>query len=115
MVINHPFRISDCTEQELSRPKTERLIFCIASRMEQWLRWSKAPGLTLRQVIDPPPLSLNGAVQQARWLAELGTALDEASKLTVMLCDYCSGGCEASALRAQINALGVEVEAIQRR
>ena len=66
-------------------------------------------------MIDPPPLSVHGAAQQARWLAELSDVLDEASKLTVMLCDYCSGGCEAGDLRKQINALGVEVEAIQRR
>jgi hypothetical protein len=33
----------------------------------------------------------------------------------MMLCDYSDGGCEASAVRAQIHALGAEVEAIQRR
>jgi hypothetical protein len=54
-------------------------------------------------------------VQQARWLAELSAALDQASKVTMMLCDYSNGGCEASAVRAQIHALGAEVEAIQRR
>jgi tRNA U34 5-carboxymethylaminomethyl modifying enzyme MnmG/GidA len=66
-------------------------------------------------VIDRSPLGLHGAVQQARWLAELSAALDQASKVTMMLCDYSDGGCEASAVRAQIHALGAEVEAIQRR
>jgi hypothetical protein len=65
--------------------------------------------------MDRNPFSLHGAVQQARWLAELSAALDQASKVTMMLCDYSNGGCEASAVRALIHALGAEVEAIQRR
>jgi hypothetical protein len=66
-------------------------------------------------VIERSPLGLHGGVQRASWLAELGNALDEANKVTMMLCDYCNGSCEASAVRAQIRALGAEVEAIRRR
>ena len=66
-------------------------------------------------MIDRRSLSLNGAMQHARWLAELTAALDQASKLTLMLCDYGNGGCEASVLRAEILALGAEVNSIQRR
>ena len=60
-----------------------------------------------------PPL--HRAVQSARWFAELTTALDQASKLTLMLCAYCNGSSEATVLRAQILELGSEVDLIQRR
>ncbi len=66
-------------------------------------------------MIDRPSFGLNGAVQQARWLDELSTALDQASKLTTMLCDYANDGGDAGVVRARILALGAEVEAIQRR
>ncbi len=83
--------------------------------MEQSLRWSKAPLRYSPYVVHRPSFSLNGAIQQARWLDELRTALDQASKLTTMLCDYADGGGDACMVRARILALGAEVEAIQRR
>jgi len=66
-------------------------------------------------VIDCPPLSLHGNAYQACPLPELSAALDQASSLTMMLCDYCNGDCDAPLLLAQIKAWGAEVEAIGRR
>lgn len=58
--------------------------------------------------------AVDRAVQRAHWLAELATALDQASKLTIELCDYCSEGQEAGGLRGRIRDLRREVDLMQK-
>ena len=51
---------------------------------------------------------------RARWLAEVGAALDEAQRLTRRLAHWHSSSTEAVILRIQIMAARAEVEALQR-
>lgn len=55
------------------------------------------------------------AVQRAGWLAELATALDQASRLTVALFDHKGDSRDATILREQIRLLRSEVDSMQRR
>ncbi len=56
----------------------------------------------------------DGAAARARWLAEVGAALDEAERLTTRLARWRSSSSEAVMLRIQIVAVRAEVEALQR-
>lgn len=115
MVIKHPFPSSDYTEREHVRPETEGLIFAISAETERSLARPKPRFGYFWGIMNSLPPSLQSAVLRARWLAELASALDQASKLTLRLSDYCNGSGEGNELRAQILALGTEVEMIQRR
>jgi hypothetical protein len=53
------------------------------------------------------------AANRARWLAEVGEALDEAQRLTARLAQWRSDSREAVMLRVRIMAVRAEVEAMQ--
>jgi len=59
--------------------------------------------------------ALRRAVARARWLAELGAALDHADKLTLALSEQHDSRIEAIVLRDHIQSLRREVDAIQKR
>ena len=58
---------------------------------------------------------LHRAVERARWLALLATALDEAGKLMLDLCDLGADPAEAAALADHIDALRSEVDLFRRQ
>ena len=118
MAIPTPFRTEDCTERELSRPEIERFLFRIAAEMDQSLASSQRPAAYLDGVTQSIPFSadraVQRAVQRARWLAEVASALDHATALTLDLCDYAADGKEAGALRGRISSLRDEVDSIRK-
>lgn len=59
--------------------------------------------------------SLHRAVERARWLAELGAALDRADDLALALSEQHAHRIEAIGLRDHIQSLRSEVDAIQTR
>lgn len=59
------------------------------------------------------PHRISEAANRARWLAEVGEALDEAKRLTASLAQWRYGSNEAVMLRIHIMAVRAEVEALQ--
>jgi len=59
--------------------------------------------------------TLHRAVERARWLAELGAALDHADKLALALSEQDTHRVEAIVLRDHIQSLRSEVDLIQTR
>lgn len=61
-----------------------------------------------------PDQAVQRAAQRARWLAELASALDHATALTLELCDYAADSKEAGLLRRRIDSLRDEVDSIRK-
>lgn len=114
MVITNPFRITNCTERELSRPETERLIFRIDTETEQSLGFVKRFAGYSRGVIESASLNIHRAVERARWLAELAAALDQADKLALALFGQRGDSMKAILLRDHILTLRSEVDSLQK-
>ena len=60
------------------------------------------------------PHRISEAANRARWLAEVGEALDEAKRLTASLAQGRNDSSQAVMLRIRIAAVRAEVKAMQR-